>query len=177
MLCTQRDAECDPCPLEHEEADVVDRIDIECDGDEDARSSDKRQHPSAPKGVAQPGRDQQMTDEEQQEAEGEEREVPRNISSESDRDERLHGEETEKQNPDDRDAPSDPADPRADEAPQAPDRDDQGRHSERSKQGPEYVQGGRIGPKASSPACPAKISAPARIAASPVRESDAAIVG
>ena len=41
----QRDAERDPGALEDEEVDVVDRIDIERDRDEDARRSDERQHP------------------------------------------------------------------------------------------------------------------------------------
>jgi hypothetical protein len=95
----------------------VDRIDIEGDGDEDARRSDERKHPSAPEGAAEPWRDHQMPDEEQQEAEGEQREVPRNVPSQSDCDERLQGEETDKQNPGDGDAPPDPADPPADEVP------------------------------------------------------------
>jgi hypothetical protein len=43
----QRDAERDPSALEDEEADVVDRIDIERDRDEDARRSDERQRPGA----------------------------------------------------------------------------------------------------------------------------------
>jgi hypothetical protein len=52
----QRDAERDPSALEDEEADVVDRIDIERDRDEDARRSDERQHPGAAECVAEGGR-------------------------------------------------------------------------------------------------------------------------
>lgn len=91
-----------------------------------------------------------MTDEEQQEAEGEQHPVPRDVPSQSDRDKRLHGKEAEKHSPGDADAPSDPADPRADEAPQAPDRDDESCHSERPKQGPE-IQVGRFGPEGKVP--------------------------
>jgi hypothetical protein len=52
----QRDAERDPSALEDEEADVVDRIDIERDRDEDARRSAERQHPGAAECVAEGGR-------------------------------------------------------------------------------------------------------------------------
>ena len=59
VLCTQeRDAERDPRSLEDEEANVVDRIDIQCDCYEDPCRSDERQHPCAPEGMAEPGRDQ-----------------------------------------------------------------------------------------------------------------------
>jgi hypothetical protein len=60
----QRDTERDPGALEHEQANVVDAV-LDGDGDKDARGSDDRQHLSAPEGVAEPGRDEQMTDEEQ----------------------------------------------------------------------------------------------------------------
>ena len=43
MLSTQqRDAERDPGTFEDEEVDVVDRIDVQGDRDEDARCSDER---------------------------------------------------------------------------------------------------------------------------------------
>ena len=76
-LCTEQgDTERNPRALEHEKADVVDGTDIEGDRHEDARCSDERQHPSTPKGVAEPGRDQQMSDEEKQEAEAEQDKFP-----------------------------------------------------------------------------------------------------
>jgi len=139
--CTEQcDTERDPRALEHEKADIVDGFDVEGDGHEDAGCSDERQHPSTPKGVAEPGRDQQMTDEEKQESEAEQDEVPRDVASHGDRDERLHGKETEKRDPGDRDAPPDSPDSRTHEAAKAPDRYDESRDPENAERDPHRAQ-------------------------------------
>lgn len=55
-LCTQQhDAERNPRALEDEQADVVDRIDIEGDSDEDARRSDERSTHARPRVSGSPG--------------------------------------------------------------------------------------------------------------------------
>src|SRR5207247_5567047 len=71
------DAECDPRVLEHEQADVVDRVGVERNRNENAHRADGREDPGAPESGAKPGRDQHVTDGEQKEAETEQDEVPR----------------------------------------------------------------------------------------------------
>ena len=80
----------------------------------------------------------------------------------------LHGEEAEQHDAGDADAPPDPPGSRTDEATQAPDRHDESGDPENAERDPE--RGRARFRRRALPACPAKISTPARIAATPVRE-------
>lgn len=127
-LGTQKcDTECDPGALEDEQPDVVDRVDVEGDRDDQAGRCHEGQNPGASETSAEARREQQLADEKEPDAEPEEHEVVGYVACERRRDRHLHDEEGEQHDPRNRYAPPDASDPRAHEPTKAPDRHDEGR--------------------------------------------------
>lgn len=96
-ICTQqRDAECDPRALEHEQPDVVQPYSVEKESQDQTDDGDNRKHPSPSQRRSKIAGEEQLADEDEEESDSEQGEVVGNVTGPDQFDEDLDGEEREK---------------------------------------------------------------------------------